>query len=390
MEHQQNRMTNGPWRARGTSRGGKTRKTGRSVRGALGSSWGWGAALGAAAALLFSLTAASAKPPKPPPAPAPPGLIYYQGEGEGTPWPFYSMNADGSSKTQVISGLPAYCEPSRYRHEGIRWFLTAKSIAGETYPDGHGRYEIYAVAEDGTEIQLSDDPSVQPSVFSTTGGVPPDIYEAQVRWALGDTRVSWLGRRWGEGGSIVETGMYFIDLGTDVSAVTAPAEPVLAQVAFPISGYEVDGPVPDGAGYDWSPSGDRVVLGTEGEGLYVAVVGQPGMEPFAPRGWDPRWSPDGSSITFTFPGEGIATVPAASPYQWALVVTDNDRQGIWYRMPRWSPCSGFLTFERIQYLSQTLYPDMSIFRSTATGADLVELTPAGKQQEKHLLGWTEP
>jgi hypothetical protein len=77
-------------------------------------------AIAVAIGLVCCSQALAKKPPTPPGGggggtPPPTGTIYYDA------WSLWSMNADGSQKTELPAGV--YGEPSHALHAGHRWFL---------------------------------------------------------------------------------------------------------------------------------------------------------------------------------------------------------------------------------------------------------------------------
>jgi hypothetical protein len=240
------------------------------------------------------------------PAPTGSGLIYYSC---GTD--YHSMKPDGTEKTLVLKNLGERSEPSENLHSGARWFLTALPVGGEaeTYPDGRPRYEIFALSDGAAKVRLSDDPGLQPFDPEQPVG-PADFHglkSASLRWALDDRRVSWLARRWqkdpGTGnGSVVEAGIYSIDLAGDVSEAPVPATPARVPVEVPLMELNGYGIAPDVLGYDWSPDGKLVVVATSaGLVLHDSSTGQ--ARELAPSGAFPRWSPDGLTVAFDHDGD---------------------------------------------------------------------------------------
>ena len=100
-------------------------------------------------------------------------------------------------------------------------------------------------------LPLANDPALQPHYDS-----------AYLRWALNDSRVSFLGRRWGmnpdtgewtvdpETGEplVVEIGLYVVDLDDDVAETSGAVSPWCAQLEFPT----LEDSWPDVSGIDWS------------------------------------------------------------------------------------------------------------------------------------------
>jgi hypothetical protein len=249
-------------------------------------------------ALMNGGLADAGKPEKPPPEG---GVVYFHAGG------CWRMNPDGSGKTPVLDNCPEHAEPSQYLHGGLRWFLIFLEIEGDTYPDGEVRRELCAVNELGILVQLGEDPTLQPLLLDTQG-----VYNAHPRWALGDTRVSYLARRWGvdpetgewsidpETGDpvVTEVGLYFIDLIADISEappasfpLRVPVElPTVVHSSSPWNGY----PAPRVYGLDWSPDATRVVYSSDT--IFVADTTTGETTDLAIPGAPVRWSPDGATL----------------------------------------------------------------------------------------------
>ena len=86
----------------------------------------------------------------------PPGVVYVYNRGD-----VYSMKSDGKEQTFLFHNEGFTFEPSHRRHGGLRWFLQFRPIAGQTYPDGVTRHELFAINELGQARQLSNDPNLQ-------------------------------------------------------------------------------------------------------------------------------------------------------------------------------------------------------------------------------------
>ena len=108
--------------------------------------------------------------------------------------------SSGSDETQ-LGFWGHFNVPSRALHNGHRWFLTwPESDPIQYMPNGGIVQETWAVRSDGASggsgvvsVQLTDDPSLH-------------LYNAT--WMPGDSGVAWIGRRFDEGGNVVEMGLY--------------------------------------------------------------------------------------------------------------------------------------------------------------------------------------
>jgi hypothetical protein len=275
--------------------------------------------------------------PKPPAAPTDTGLIYFW--HGGAPW---VMSPDGSGKAQLGTPLYYLAEPSKALHAGQQWFLQAQPVDG-AYPDGRPRIELFAVSRAGAPVQLTDDPSIQPSV--PQGSDPSSWYGyfARPRWAnregIVDGKVSYLGRRWGtdtDGNpAVIEYGMYVLALDPETLGIHFVAGfPARVPVDdFPLStDWDNYGPIWTEFGptpsflYDWSPDGAMIVHETAPAGLRVVDSTSGTFYLLRSSGMNPRWSPvrsdgttrivciefgDGSSVHTVLP-DGTGDIALAS------------------------------------------------------------------------------
>ena len=355
-------------------------------------------------------TLGAGKPPKPPPTPVDGGIVYFTFGGD-----LYTMNPDGSSKTLAIAGFPVNAEPSRHRHGdlngGLRWFLVTCAVnppvgeqPGDTYPDGRQRFELFAVNEGGQRIQLSDDPTLQPSDPNLVAG-QTEVYQlwfAAPRWALDDTVVSYCGRRWDfASGTVVETGIFAIDVG-DVSQFSEAVVPTRLPISLPEAQTAEYGLWFPSRGMDWSPDGTQVVFTACHSGLWVASASGDSqvrvLAHCADRAnafcdcWDyscPRWAPDGSRIAFqaSMSDGSVQTIETMAPDGSGRQVILSGRLERTPGMPNeplWSPSGTHLVFWRHLYSSNGVGTNVrDIYRAAASGADEVLLT-------RDLDGWAEP
>jgi hypothetical protein len=247
-------------------------------------------------ALLSLQPTWAAKPPKPPPPPPAEGIIYFYAYWDGMMT--YSMAPDGSDTVVVIQGLQQFNHPSVYLHGGERWFTGMLPIEGQFYPDGKQRYELCAISESGTIVQLSDDPTVQPQDFGDQPG-PSDkssLWDLGPQWTLADTSVSFIGRRWGVDPAtgedvIVEEGMFVIALTDDIANGPPPVQPEWLPLELLDYAHS----------YEWSP--DCTTIAYAAYGLYVVDVATGLSEQIVPLSESgsmahPSWTPDGLTIVF--------------------------------------------------------------------------------------------
>jgi hypothetical protein len=212
----------------------------------------------------------------------PAGTIYYLDSGVPPANHTWSMNFDGSAKTEIgMTGV--YLCPSGMPHAGVRWYLTVLNVSG-TYADGTPRREVFAVKSDGTRVQLTDSPEMQ-AISGTFLGMD---------WLLADQRISFKARRW-NGGAPVDAGLYTADLafGADGSIVGLSTQPV-AVAAFPLSS---DG-LPTLISHSWDPTGTKAVYtdsSTPGIWIVDAATGAKTQISTLAAAY-PHWSPVANAI----------------------------------------------------------------------------------------------
>jgi len=348
------------------------------VCGALGSSWVSRAALGVAAVCLLFLGAAGARPPKP----APPGVVYYTAHFDGIPGAdIYSMAADGSNKTLVFTNMGVETDATQHLHGGARWFLVFLPVEGSAYPDGLARQELFAISTAGGQFQLTDDPSHQPNVGGWRTRYP--------QWSVGDTRVSWLGRRWDlVCGAVSELGIFYVDLDREISFGPTPAVPIHMPIAdYPMEVDDLGYPKPT-SGFDWSPAGTSVVFGRV-DGLHLADAEEGVETQITDSGWayQPRWSPDGSTIAFT--AGGIWTVSAAGlNANLALILQNGTGNAYMFEKPVWSPDAAYVTCERLRSPGKRSVLIGDIVRCKRDGSGLTDLT-SDTDAWVTLISWTD-
>ena len=175
--------------------------------------------------------------------------------GDGKVGPLNTMDGDGANKTLVPGDV--HGEPSHDLHGGQRWYLELRFIAGEFYPDGGERRELFAVTEGGDAVQLSHQADLE-SVRSVTFGA--------TRWTPDDAFVSWVALQWdAETGLPVDAGVYVAEVAYDstsgdvIGLASQPADPMVP-TAFVEDYYEVWRPLV--RTHDWSPDQTAIVYDT--------------------------------------------------------------------------------------------------------------------------------
>lgn len=311
------------------------------------------------------------------------GTVYFTIGGQ-----MHSMNPDGSAKTP----LPIFgaAEPSVALHGGHRWFLQLRKIAGEVYPDGDPRVELFAVRDDGNEnltVQLTNQPDLE--VFSLAGS------ETGGRWAADgeviDGLASWIALRWDLAtGQSVEAGIYVAAVqfdSDDINVVSLGAQPISPIVELPVFEYTVDrdgdgdwneiNDGPDAWSFDWSPDTTMIVWDSQTfQGLLVAdllnvpVVSLPitvgDVEHY------PVWSPTGSKIAFRT-ADGIETVsPDGSGRALLLSNTVKKMSASILHRAYWSPTGDHLVYWSLGQKNGNLRWD--VYRAKSDGTERTNLT----------------
>jgi hypothetical protein len=279
------------------------------------------------------------------------------------------MNSDGSGKTPLALGM--FGNPSTALHNNLRWFIHTYIIPDQYYPDGITRRgEVFALREDfdpdfnnnaNTKVQLTDDITLQP-LGSTD-------------WVPGDAQISFKARRWsyaGPGATVVEGGIYTASLvfGPDGNIAGLAAQPVAPAVYFPLVEYTPGDPRPALGHYCWDPTGTRVAYAGSGNNdLWVANLLNEHTRIYVGPTYVPQWSPQGDKIAFTIPYSyaGVATIkPDGTGFKMILRNT-----ATWvFARAYWSPNASYIVCTGHQSDLNT-----DVFRATATGGNLTDLTP---------------
>ena len=352
-----------------------------------------GLGLVAAAAVILALCAGVAsakkggggKPPREEPQDPSPdaGIIYFNFSST-----ICSMAWDGSDK-QSLGLIAAYhVDPSELTHGGERWFLTVDSVDG-TYPNGYPRWEIFAVSESGTRVQLTDAPDVE-----TLGAWPENSsgdwrawyvqWGARPGWFCDDTKVSYWARRW-QDGTVVEgsDGLYEVDV--DLSTTIPDTTPTKLELNLgPL--WELGGPP-----YDWSPDGTQIVyehdsMSYEDAGAIFVLDVDPYAEPLRiGSGSGAEWSPlraDGTSrILFLQRGDShrnanyVYSVNADGSEATLMLDYSGKRKESVY-CATWSPNATHLAYSVTKEIRKQRL-QRSVHRANAQGEYETDLTTIG-------------
>jgi hypothetical protein len=311
------------------------------------------------------------KKPKPPPDPVDTGVIYFNQDQV-----LREMDPDGTNKADVgVAGVP-----SEALHGSERWFLQLQAVAGESYPGGNPRQELYAVSESGTSVQLTSDATIEPN--------RPADSMAGVKWATDqevvDGKVSFKALRW-SGGEVVDWGVYVVPVDPDALTSHTPAAHGSGGSFLPIETSlrsDADNGEWINVDYDWSPDGDAIVYrdnpqGSPASGLLIAT---------AATNWDssqlttdgsaPNWSPDGTLIAFMANGD-ILTIQPNGNGRTTILSSTTSRSGsrVTVHAPRWSPSGSHVIYLRLRWPKGSSIPsDGDVYRATSAGGDQTNLT----------------
>jgi serine/threonine protein kinase/Tol biopolymer transport system component len=288
-------------------------------------------------------TNTAAKPP------ALPGVIYFKVYGQ-----LHSMRPDGSHKTRLPASV--HGEPSLVLHGGHRWFLDVREVAGEPYPSGAKRQEVFAVRDDGDEtvaVQLTDNPDLEPGTC--------------LRWTrdpvsgAADDAFSWCARLWDRSTTNGVPGIYMARVMFDDAGNVRP--PAMRSGPPLVAG---------GVEHDWSPDGRRIVFNNRGE--IQVFERDTGRTTALTAGFQPAWSPDGSRVAFHEHLKAIHTIRLDGSDLRTLITRTNYpgvmTSGPDYTRPLWSPDGGQILYCR----SQLAVEEPDLWLVPANGGEPVNLT----------------
>jgi hypothetical protein len=307
------------------------------------------------------------------------GTIYFTAGGYlagGANFGIWSMNSDGSGKFALPLNVAG--EPSRLLHGGHRWFLTRRPITGETYPNGSGRREVFAVRDDGDEnftVQLTNDPDLQ---FLTQS------------WAPGETAgtglLSGFARRWVYDGVdwVIDpdsVGIYAatvqFDGQGDVGGLAAAPAPLVSVGAVADDGTWW----PDAYNwhFDWSPNRTEIVYSDDARSELLAqdvITGATRVLTTGDNPYGAKWSPAGNLIVFGNGSGGIETIAPDGTGRKEVVRAGG--YGYWY--PDISPTGSHILY--VRFLSD----GSDLFRATISGKSAANLT-SGIAGYENSAGW---
>jgi hypothetical protein len=364
-----------------------------------------GAVLVAVVLAVVFLTAGPAgaekPPPPPPPDPVDGGLIYYSTGNSAC-----SMKPDGSEDTPLdVSvygdgpGGSSHADPSRKLHactdsqhgDPERWFVVVRPYGTTSYPNGVARREIFAVSECGEEVRLTDAADIEPDHMTVEPPVEAREFFSRPRWFDGDTRISYLAKRWSSG-SVVEWGLYVLMVDAGGPANHAPARPSHLPVTMILRRPEMYGGKVH-VNYTWSPNGTALVYERETyQGLWRAdhVDGVWNQVPLI-AGNFPDWAPNTPRVMFKYDRD-LYSMDPYQPGGKTLVVECPENTKRWhYHLGKssWSPNGTHFAY---QMTSQYVFKNaggpwiVDVHRAAADGSGQTNLT-GDVEGWANLLGW---
>jgi hypothetical protein len=303
-----------------------------------------------------------------PPPPAP-GTIYFH--NWSTTYRYWSMNGDGSGKTQTVDG-----QPSWQKHGGSRWFLQ------DQFVEASDSTQWLAVDEGGEVVPLTNDPTLRWNGYPPHWGRDDSFFSFT---AVYETELEWIGR-------LYVVAVDWID-GVPVAGPPTVVFELRRSVFDEWGQWSYDGLDEVSMGkHDWSPAGDEVALTRWiwGEGWVIDVMNysESGVESrrLATRAANPVWSPDGSRIAFNREQRSgyqeirdLWTIRPDGSDARQLTQYDggNGSNGTAQYSPTWSPDGAYLAFTERVIGGKTTH---NVRRIPSGGGAVVSLTSDGKSE----------
>ncbi len=294
-----------------------------------------------ASMVVPSVSVMAKKPDKPPGGGGDPtvtGTIYYHIHDGTDPW-LYTMDADGSDKTQVMKVTNGISVLSHQKHGSHYWFIGLGAVDDVTYPDGEPGREIIAVRDDGLKtVDLTIDDSLALSQYCW-----------KPRWGWGDTFISFAAKKWVQTDgvwAIEEAGIYkqtiSFDANGDVTGLSGSASLVYDPGLLYIE--DMDFYMIDSDSHNWAPDNTMIVNSEQGADLNVVDLDAQGgpTETYLTKGWSPHWSPDGNLIAFVYAYDLRIIEPDGTD---ETVLAKNKEKGNTeiISAPAWSPDSKYVS-----------------------------------------------
>lgn len=364
------------------------------------------AGLAVALLVLAGLAGAKGKPPKPPPDPVDTGVIYFEMSGGADGPVLHAMNPDGSGKTALgdvpAVEAPAYGGrprvPSHALHGLERWFLMFREVADDAYPSSNPRFELFAVSESGTSVQLTDGETndangdrveiIEPNSLS---GLDHEA-RADQRWAKNgdvvDGKVSYLAGTWAwdsvaEEWCVKEWGIYVLTIDPDDLESHTPAAPTCLSIELQLKDAQPGLFV--NTEHSWAPDGRSIAYRKGGIRRADWVNGSWDTFQLTSDGYWPEWSPDPevSKILFIAPGgeSGVNSIDAVnSNGTGRTTVLSGDTRKRLFLEPRrtgWSPNASHILYELLTYWNAGRW-ELDVCTAGGDGSGTSNLTTANE------------
>jgi len=283
------------------------------------------------------------KPPKDPPGggSGPTGTIFYMQLESGVGSSIWSMDADGTDKTEVtdlVSGVEGMMSISLEKHDGDHYWYVYFVRTTATYPDGKSKTQMWAIRDDNTKATLlMDDPSM---VYMNWNG--------PIVWVSGDAFVSWASWKVDAEGTVSAAGIYkaSISFHTTDDIPLSMGDPFLVWSTGTYY-FKSSDEYRTACRYPyWSADGEKVVFADLNVGRTVvdfSVDGSPDITLLGGTG-SARWSPDGSKLAYT-KNDALHTMdPDGTDDVTLLTVRTNKATIKSVEMPFWSTDGNYLAY----------------------------------------------
>ncbi|MCK5252499.1 MAG: PD40 domain-containing protein [Thermoplasmata archaeon] len=302
--------------------------------------------------LVSTVPAGAKKPPKDPPGggTGPTGTIFYMQNEDVGGASIWSMDADGTDKTEVtdvVSGVEGMMSISLEKHkDGHRWFVYFVRTTG-THPDGKAQTELWAIRDDGTGAKkLWSDPSM---VYMTWCG--------PIVWVSGDAFVSWASWKVAAGGTVSDAGIYkaSISFGTTGDGAPSIGTPSLAWSTGTYHFNSPDEYRTAGRYPHWSTDGEKVVFADLNVGRTVVdFSGESPVKTVLGGTGSARWAPDGTKLAY-IKNKALHTMDPDGTDDATLFTLRSNKATIKSMdKPLWSPDSKFLAYTEESLKKATL------------------------------------
>jgi len=353
------------------------------------------AVCGLVAALLLGgglVLAKGGGKPKPPPDPVDTGVIYLEVAEVGGGQLLYQMNPDGSGLT-ALSNVPAVEAPawggrprvpSHALHGLERWFLMFREVTDDAYPSTNPRFELFAVSESGTSVQLTDGETNDASGARVEIVEPNSLngldHEARAdqRWAtdgnVADGKVSYLGGTWAwdsvaEEWYVREWGVYVLTIDPDDLESHTPARPARLPIELQLKDAQPGLFV--NTEHSWAPDGKSVAYRKQGIRRADYADGSWTTAELTSDGYWPEWSPDPDVSRILFIGGNSIEVMNSDGTGRTTVLSGGTNKKLYLQLQRtgWSPNASHIQYELLTEWNMDKWEiDVCIAEADGSGA----------------------